>query len=142
MSWDIVNSDIDSGPFGLIKWFVLFFIVMVLLGLCFKVISAPSRVINKTLGTDNIIQSYEWYFDANAAYVARVSQIRQFEIWLADETDDNELRRLKVELSAMQQSCRELSADYTSNSSKLNKEFFKSKKLPDSLNPANCEINK
>lgn len=105
----------------------------------FTVASTPSRVIEKTLKTDNVISSYEWYFDTNASYQARVSQIRQFEKWLSGETDPNELRRLRTELGAMQQSCRELSTEYAANSSKLNKQFFKSKNLPETLNPETCE---
>ena len=42
-----------------------------------SLVTAPSRVINRTLNTDNIISSYEWYHDANAQINARVAQINK-----------------------------------------------------------------
>jgi len=125
------------------KYIAVTIFVLLIIGpilLLLNVASAPSRVINKTLGTNNIISSYEWYFDTNSAYTARIAQIQQFKGWIESESDPNEVRRLRVELGAMQQSCRELVSDYDANSEKLNKEFFKSKKLPINLDPMKCEI--
>lgn len=34
-----------------------------------SVVTAPSRVINKTLQTDNIINNYEWFHDAYGQYM-------------------------------------------------------------------------
>ena len=127
--------------FGYFILSVFGIILLTMIATGVNVISTPSRVLNKTLQTSNVIQSYEWYFDTKASYDARVSQIRQFEGWLSAETNPDEQRRLRTEVSAMQQSCREMSAIYTANSSKLNKQFFKSKELPFTLNAKDCEIS-
>ena len=104
-----------------------------------SVVTAPSRVINKTLQTDNIITKYEWYYDNKAAYDARLAQVQQFATLFAGETDKGEKRRLRIELSAMQQTCRELAQQYNVNSQKMNQKIFKGWSLPATLSAAACE---
>ena len=101
------------------------------------VATAPSRVINKTLETDNIIYNYEWFFNTNAQFNARAAQIREYQA--ITETDPDERIRLRTELSAMKQSCRELANSYNANAMKLNRAFFRSKNLPETLNVEICE---
>lgn len=103
------------------------------------VASAPGRVIQKTLETNNIIQSYEWYYDTNAAYDARLGQVRQFKNLFSTETDKEEKTRIRIEMAAMQQTCRSLAAKYNANSRKMNKSIFKGWDLPELLNINNCE---
>ena len=104
-----------------------------------SVVSAPGRVIKETLKTDNIIESYEWFYDVNASFVARSGQVAQFKTLLNDEEDKQEKRNLRVEMAAMQQSCRELTTKYNANSEKMNKSIFKGWSLPDILNTEECE---
>lgn len=109
------------------------------LGIFSSVATAPGRVISKTLETDNIIQSYEWFYDVNAAYIARVNQIKDFETFLADESNDvKEKRLLRVEVSAVRQSCRDLVTKYNANSEKMNKSIFKGWALPETLGVVSC----
>ena len=103
-----------------------------------SVVTAPARVINKTLETDNIISNYEWYHDAYGAWTARVEQVGQFQGFLADETDAAEKRRLRIELAAIQQACRELAERYNANSRKINRAIFKGTSTPAELDLTVC----
>lgn len=113
-------------------------LVVALLAGC-NVVTAPERVVNRTLETDNIIMSYEWFFDANAQYEARIGQLAQYKTLLTDTGSDGERNRMRMEQAAIAQSCRELVTKYNANSIKLNKEFFKSKKLPVELSLSSCD---
>jgi hypothetical protein len=104
-----------------------------------SVVTAPSRVVNKTLQTDNIIFNYERFFDVNANFTSRVAQIKQYKEFLATETDPSEKIRLRTEMAAMQQSCRELATKYNADSQKMNRSLFKDKDLPYTLNTTECE---
>lgn len=104
-----------------------------------SVVSAPSRVINKTLETNNIIFNYERFFDVNATFESRKAQVVQYKKILSEETDKEEKISLRTELAAMQQSCRELSQSYNADSAKLNRALFKDRNLPYQLNSQECE---
>lgn len=103
------------------------------------VATAPGRVINKTLQTDNIIFNYERFFDVNANYESRVSQIKEHKSLLAETSDSAEKTNLRIELSAMKQSCRELANGYNADSRKLNRGLFKDRNLPYELDVTVCE---
>lgn len=109
------------------------------IGVFNTVATAPGRVINKTLQTDNIIFNYERFFDVNANYTARVAQIDEYKPVLAGETDPAEKARLRTELSAMKQSCRELANGYNADAQKLNRSLFRDSKLPEQLDVTACE---
>ena len=141
------NDDPTSTDFkSVMKWglfiitagFLLFGALHVF-GVIGKAASAPGRVINKTLGTDNIITSYEWFYDTNAQFDSRRSQVKAHAGLVAAETDAKERQRLNVELAAMRQSCRDLATKYNANSEKANKAIFKSNGLPDTLQLNTCE---
>ncbi len=109
------------------------------LGVFSSVVTAPARVIGQTLQTDNIIQSYEWFFDTNAAYISRRKQVSDFTTFMADkENNAQEKRMLRIELSAVKQSCRDLVTKYNANSEKMNKTIFKDWSLPNTLDLATC----
>lgn len=101
--------------------------------------TAPSRVVQRTLGTDNILQNYELFFDTNAAYKSRVSQIRAQEKLVKAETDHDEHSRLTMEVGAMRQTCRDLANNYNANSQKQNRALFKARDLPVELDANTCE---
>lgn len=104
------------------------------------VATAPGRVVTKTLQTDNIIASYEFFHDANNQFIARVGQVKAFKKISADPTTDSmEKNRLRIELAAIQQSCRDLAGKYNSNSAKVNKSIFRGGSAPETLNIAECE---
>lgn len=104
-----------------------------------SVASAPSRVINKTLQTDNIIFNYERFFDISANFTSRVAQIKQYKEFLSTETDPIEKVSLRTEKAAMQQSCRELATKYNADSQKMNRSLFRDKDLPYTLDISYCE---
>jgi hypothetical protein len=106
-----------------------------------NVVSAPGRVANRTLQTDNIIFNYEYFFDVNASFQGRVAQVNQYREFFETETDPAEKSRLRTEFAAIQQSCRELANKYNANATKINRGIFKDPRgvLPSSLDAASCE---
>lgn len=102
-----------------------------------SIISAPGRVIQETMKTNNIINNYEMFFDLNAGYERRVADIQSQKLMLDGATGD-ELNRLKIELVGLQQTCRDLVTRYNAASEKENRSLFKANKLPESLEIATC----
>jgi len=101
--------------------------------------SQPARMAAKTFDADNMLQNYEWYHDVNGNFLARTAQVRQFKGLLATENDPPEHSRLRMEMAAMQQSCRELARRYNANSAKINRGLFRGASLPENLNSGECE---
>lgn len=102
-----------------------------------KVIDTGEALLDKTFDADNIIHNYEWFYDVNASYRARVSQIEGHKSLLVDAGDDR--RHVQIEIAAMQQTCRELAEKYNANSQKMNRSIFKGWSLPHKLSMAACE---
>lgn len=109
----------------------------------FTIVTTPVNsavdVAKKTLAADNILYNYEWFFDVDAKIDARVRQIEAHKKLLAEEQDPAEKTNLRIELVGMQQSCRDLSAQYNSNGSKANVNIFRSSKVPLTQDLALCE---
>lgn len=104
-----------------------------------SIVSAPSRVINKTLQTDNIVQSYEWFHDVNAQFNVRAAQVAGHKTLADAEKDASERVRLRIELSSLRASCLDLANRFNANSAKVNKSIFKHGDVPETLNPASCQ---
>lgn len=104
-----------------------------------KVATAPARVISKTLETDNIISNYEFFHDAWNSIQARVNQKNSHKGFLALENDPAEKTRLRIELAAIQQSCRDLVAKYNANATKTNRSIFMGREAPAAIDPSSCE---
>ena len=102
-----------------------------------SIMTAPGRVITKTMDTNNIISNYEMFFDLNAGYTRRIADINTHKGAVAAATGD-EKNRLNIELLGMQQTCRDLVVRYNAESRKLNKELFKSNNLPADLDINTC----
>jgi hypothetical protein len=103
------------------------------------IFTAPGRVITDTLGTKNIIQNYEMFFDINAGFNRRLGDIKGHETLLNSTTAVDEKNRLNIELVGLRQICRELANQYDAESHKLNKEVFKSSDVPAELDPLECD---
>lgn len=132
------STALKWGALTILVGFALF-ALMHALGVIGSVASAPGRVVNKTLQTENILSSYEWFYDTNAQFDSRKGQVKAHGVLLAGEQDAKERSRLNIELSAMRQSCRDLATKYNANSEKANKSIFKSRGLPETLNLNECE---
>lgn len=149
MKLNEIESSFENKPFITGTKLLLFGVVgLVVIGVAGswlvsagKVLTAPSRVIGKTLDTNNIIQSYEWFYDVNAGYQARSAQVAEFVALQNEATSDGDKSKLRTELSAMRQSCRELATKYNANSEKMNKSVFKGWSLPDTLSTSTCEAS-
>lgn len=109
-----------------------------LIGGAASVASAPGRVVSKTMQTDNIIGSYESFFNRKAAFDARVAQIDEHVGLMKENTDPAETSRLRIELAGMRQSCRELATTYNADAAKMNKSLFRDGKLPATLSETDC----
>ena len=105
------------------------------------VVSAPSRVINKTLETNNIITNYEAFIDIKNNFDARMEQINTYKTVLEATEEPAERSKLRVEVAAMEQTCRELAAKYNANSAKMNRNIFKDNGLPETLSIEDCNAN-
>lgn len=103
-----------------------------------NVATAPGRVANEALRTDNIIANYEAFFDTKAGYDTRVAQIKELKAQLATETGSDR-RYTQTDLSGARQMCRSLAQKYNADSEKLNRSAFKSKGLPETLDATACE---
>lgn len=128
---------------GLAAIFVIFvlYVVGVFLGVVGSVVTAPARVITKTLDTNNIIYNYEWFHDTAQAYGARVAQIVSHKRAMAQVPADDraELNRYRIELEGMRQSCRDLAARYNANALKVNRAVFKDPRTPPQLFLEACD---
>lgn len=109
------------------------------LGFVVKMIAQPGRIISKTFDADNVINTYEWYRDAYGNYLARLAQVRQFKQLREEEKSEPERARLRVEMAAIQQSCRDLARRYNANADKINKSIFMGTSVPAALNATDCE---
>lgn len=104
-----------------------------------KVATAPARVVDRTFDTNNILENYEMFFNVNGQIESRLGQINAQKSVLKSEEDPSERSRLRMELSAMQQSCRGLVTQYNADAAKQNRALFKSKNLPSSFDINICE---
>lgn len=82
---------------------------------------------------------YEWFHSSFNLIEARVAQIKDHTELILTEENQDEQRRLKMELSGMKQSCREMVANYNANSDKVNIGLFKGVTLPDHIDAELCE---
>lgn len=122
--------------------FVMIFAFLILFGAggwVVSLLSQPARVISKTFDADNIITSYEYYRDAYGNFQARTAQVRQFKGMAGAEADQQERNRLRIEMAAIQQSCRDLAQKYNANANKVNKSIFMGTSVPTNLNAGDCE---
>lgn len=104
-----------------------------------SVVSAPSRVITKTLETNNIINNYEWFHDQYAAYQKQLGIIKDYKEFYATEQDSLERNKLRMELAAYKNICRKLVTEYNANATKSNRSIFMGTEAPESLDISTCE---
>lgn len=116
---------------------IAFILAIGFIGTVTSILSAPGRVIQETLRTNNIINNYEMFFDLNAGYERRVADIQSQKLLLEGATVA-ELNRLKIELVGLQQTCRDLVVRYNAATEKENRLLFKANKLPEQLELATC----
>lgn len=108
-------------------------------GYAINLASQPARIVAKTFDAGNVIHNYEWFHDVNANYLARKAQVDQFKALYSTETEPAERNRLRMEMAAMQSSCRELARNYNANATKINRGMFRGDTLPETLNAGACE---
>lgn len=104
-----------------------------------SLLNKPAALVSKATDTTRMLQNYEWFYEAANNFTTRTAQVRTIREILAQETDPGEKQRLRVDLGAVQQSCRELAAKYEAQSGKLHVGYLKSRDLPETLNQKDCE---
>jgi hypothetical protein len=107
-------------------------------GLVLNLLSQPGRIVSKTMDADNVIYNYEWFKDAYGNFSAKTAQVKQYKGFLANETDKSEQSRLRMEMAAIEQSCRELAQRYNANGLKVNRTIFRGE-APSSVDVGACE---
>jgi hypothetical protein len=104
-----------------------------------EILNKPAVLVAKATDTTKMLQNYEWFYEASNNFTSRSAQVRQFKTLLVGEPDRAEQSRLRIDLAAVQQSCRELAAKYEAQTGKIHVGYLKSKSLPESLNEKECE---
>lgn len=106
-------------------------------------VNAPATkaisLVDKATNTDKMLANYEWFQESATAFDARVRQIRAHEKLIVAETDRAEMARLRIELSAMQQTCRDLAARYSAKTNEIHVGYLKGRNLPEHLSSEQCE---
>lgn len=103
------------------------------------VATAPGRVLQKTLGTDNIINNYEWFHDVDGRIRSRVEQITSYSKTINDAETPKDRARVRMEVAAMRQSCRDMVNQYNANANKSNRGLFRGWSLPERHEAGICE---
>lgn len=116
---------------------IIVFVPTILVGV--SLLNKPAALVSKATDTTKMLQNYEWFYEASNNFKSRVAQVSSSKKALASEEDKSEKARLRVDLGAAQQSCRDLSAKYEAQSGKIHVGYLKSKSLPESLNAKECE---
>lgn len=127
-----------------IRWGVTILFVLAVLGVAARglgligtVTGAATGVINRTLDPDNILATYEGFYDRWQAYVARLAQVKSYAVIVDSSTGASKTQAM-VEREAMRQSCRELAARYNADSLKANRDIFKGREAPATLDEVAC----
>lgn len=109
-----------------------------------SIVTSPFRtaagVVERTMDPNNVIATYERFHDRWRGYEARINQIRVTNRVMQEETNPSERNRLRIELFAQQQSCRDIVAGYNSDATKTNRSIFQGREAPEMLDPSRCEI--
>lgn len=108
------------------------------LGLVTLPFRSARGVVERTLAPDNIIHNYEWFYDTSKAFEARSAQIISYKADMVTAVD-SEKSKMRIELQAMRQVCRDLAARYNANSEKANRSIFMGGGVPNQLDPTICE---
>ncbi len=131
------KSDYKDGTSSVLFWgFIV--LLIVLAAIAIKVIAFPAAVVGKTLDANTAITKYEWFYDASNAINAKVLQVQSHKQLLNNATDPGEKSRVSIEVAGIQQSCRELVAQYNANASKVNVSIFKTAATPASFDLSIC----
>lgn len=104
-----------------------------------NILLQPARILQKTFDADNVIQNYEWYKDAFNSIKAKRRQIVQFKSMYAAQPEGSEKNKLRIDMAGIQQICRDLSAKYNSNASKVNRSIFMGTDTPSMVNVEECD---
>lgn len=154
MTEDYMKYAKQVTPKRVIKWYLIGAAALVAVGIgafALRVLMAPvaiasnaltqaGRVINKTIDADNVLHNYEWFFDTSTQIKARVQQIGVHSELFRTEKEPSERSRLRIEMVAMQQSCRDMAAKYNANAAKANRSIFRSNDTPESIEVSTCEV--
>jgi len=139
---------INESVWTLKKVVPLIFLLAVVLGVGtwgVTLLSQSGRIIQKTMNADNVIYNYEWFHNVYQDIVATESKTTNAEVAMSlfaesagdrkDWTfeDKNESSRLGSVVLGLKNHREQLVADYNAKSKMINRNIFKGKTLPHTL---------
>ena len=131
-----------AGSLGVILLIGILSVIVTYAATCSRIATTPARVISKIVDEDNVINRYEWYYDAyhkclaydkqvvnaRAAYDSHVSGMDK-----GSWQDKQEQSRLRMVVMGIRNQRVALVEQYNANSRKLTQNVFKGWSLPASL---------
>ena len=138
-----IETELDGSIITIIKLFAGIGLVGIALGVIVQIPQIGAcGVARRTFDADNIIFNYEQFHDVAEQHKAQLAHIDThrglIETAMAEQ-DRDELRRLRMELAALESSCRTLASEYNADSQKINRTLFKSNNLPHKLDLIACK---
>jgi len=119
--------------------------ISILVVLSFFVINMATRPLNtvsgladRTFNSRNVEATYELFHDRFRGYKSRLAQIESSKSQLASETEPMERNRIRIELNAQRQSCRDIASAYNADATKTNRSIFQGTTLPPLLDMEAC----
>jgi hypothetical protein len=102
-------------------------VALLLSGLILRPIIFASKIFEPS----SVITNYERFHDLRQQFESRKAQIASFKSLSPDAN-------VRIDLMAIQQSCRSIVSQYNADSTKINKGLFRGASLPETLNMDHC----
>ncbi len=104
-----------------------------------NIATAPSRAANRVVSTDNILNSYEAFYNYRSRYQTRLGDIRNNVELNEQETDPGQQRINRTNIVAMRSACRDLANKYNADAENLTSSWFRDGRLPQTLSVEACD---
>jgi hypothetical protein len=128
--------------FKLIGGVLAIALVIFIAAMAYNVATRPLRtasgLMDRTLNSRNVEATYELFHDRYRGFQSRLAQIESSKGQLASETDNVERNRIRIELNAQRQSCRDIVSAYNADATKTNRSIFQGTTLPSTLSLEAC----
>lgn len=104
-----------------------------------NVATTPARAINEVVRTENVLNSYESFYNYRQRFQTRVADVQNWTAQNEAETDPVQRRVNATNILAMQSACRDLANKYNADAENLTSAWFRDGRLPQTLNVEECE---
>lgn len=103
----------------------------------FTLVTLPMGIIGKVATPDNVLTNYSRFHDLHGVHKMRIAQIKDYRT--ITPLDAADASRIRIEIAAMQQTCREAATRYNADAAKVHVGIFKGQSLPETLSVAACD---